>query len=202
MRVESRLRVDRDRLFFIASYGITFFRLGVAFFAASNILRAGNLWFSVSSIAFIIAADYFDGAVFAKSDFNHSKIWRVRRRLFDSVIDRFVIQIVCIALALTNSAFVWLYVPIAAREVIISGYLSKAFAERLVVYPRSISKIACAMVGVAVMSFLLMPPAFTLITTAIMVSLSSFALIDYVRRANTYKASSPESQDASLQEVF
>src|SRR4051794_31676963 len=111
MRVESRLRVDRDRLFFIASYGITSFRFVISLFAAANILRGGSLWLSISSVTFIMAADYFDGAVFLKSSFRDSKTWRIRRRVFDSVIDRLVIQIVCIALALKNPDFVWLYLP-------------------------------------------------------------------------------------------
>lgn len=202
MKVESRLRVDRDQRFLVASFGITSFRFVLACFGAGFIL-SGDLWFSASLIASIMMLDYFDGAIFAKSSFSDSETWRKRRRVFDSVVDRLAIQIICIPLALKNPSFAWLYVPIATREVLISGYLSKAYAEGLVVYPRSVAKLACAVVGLSVISFIAFPIPFTFICAAVMIALSVFALLDYRRRVQEYEASNPiRLPNGSREEIF
>jgi phosphatidylglycerophosphate synthase len=204
MRVESHLRVDRDLLLAVASYGITLLRLFIAAFGAVTILRGDDIRFGVTSIALVMAFDYFDGATFDKSNFSVLKAWRIKRRVADSVSDRLVIQIICIPLLIKYSSFLWLYLPILAREIAISGYISKEFAKGILVYPRSISKVACAMVGIAVMSFVIFPFSFTFITTAVMFTLSGFALLDYIRRVQNYKASrSPMAQSiGSLEEIF
>lgn len=204
MRVQSHLRVDRDGLLVVSSYGITFLRLLIAAFGAVTILRGDDIRLGVVSVALVMAFDYFDGATFDKSNFSALKEWRIKRRIADSISDRLVIQIICIPLLIKNSSFVWLYLPILAREIAISGYISKEFAKGFLVYPRSISKVACAMVGIAVISFLIFPFSFTFITAAVMSTLSAFALLDYIRRVQDYKASrSPMAISiGSLEEVF
>src|ERR1043166_1780375 len=172
MRVESRLRIDRDLLIAVASYGITFLRLLIAGFGAVSIFRGDDVRFSVASIALVMAFDYFDGATFEKSTFSGLKEWRVKRRIADSISDRLVIQIICIPLLMKSSSFVWVYLPIIAREIAISGFISRHFAKGILFFPRSISKIACATVGIAVISFLLLSFTFTFISTAAMVTLS------------------------------
>lgn len=189
MRVESHVRVDRDLLLAIASYGITFVRLLIAAFGALTILRGDDVRFAVASVALVMAFDYFDGATFDKSSFSDLREWRIKRRIADSVSDRLVIQIVCIPLLTKNASFIWLYLPILTREIVISGYISKEFARGILVYPRSISKVACAMVGISVISFVIFPIGFTFITAAVMITVSAFALFDYIRRVQDHKGS-------------
>jgi phosphatidylglycerophosphate synthase len=141
MRVESHLRVDQDLLLVVASYGITLLRLLIAIFGALTILRRDDVRFVVASIALVMAFDYFDGATFDRSNLNILKEWRIKRRVADSLSDRLVIQIICIPLLINNFSFVWLYLPILAREIAISGYISKEFAKGILVYPRSVYKL-------------------------------------------------------------
>ena len=203
MRVECHLKVDRDSMLAIASYGITFIRLLIAAVGALTILRGDDLRLVVSSIALVMAFDYFDGATFEKSTFSIIKEWRIKRRLADSISDRLVIQIISIPLLIENSSFVWLYLLIVAREVAISGYLSRQFTKGNLVYPRLIAKVACAMVGLAVISFLSFSFSITFIVSAAMIASSAFALLDYSRRIRSYEASSPISlPNGSLEEIF
>jgi len=196
MKVESHVRVDRDLLFAVASYGITFVRLIIAVLGAFMILRGDDVRFTVASVALIMALDYFDGATFNRSNFSALREWRIKRRIVDSVSDRLVIQIICIALLVKNFSFVWLFLPILTRELAISGYVSTQFAKGILVYPRSISKIACAMVGISVISFAVFPVGFTFMACAVMITLSGLALFDYIHRTQKYKA--PRSPMAKL----
>src|ERR1700682_1807763 len=128
MRVESHLRVDRDSFLAVASYGITIVRLLIAALGGFSILLGADVRVVIGSIALVMAFDYFDGATFEKSTFSAVKDWRIKRRIADSISDRLVIQIICIPLLIKNSAFLWLYIPILAREIAISGYVSREFA--------------------------------------------------------------------------
>jgi phosphatidylglycerophosphate synthase len=203
MRVESHLRVDRDSFFTITSYGITFIRLLIAFFGGVMILRGDDVKFGVASIALVMAFDYFDGATFNRTTFSTIKEWRMNRRVLDSVFDRLVIQIVCIPLLISNSSFVWLYLLILSRELAISGYISKQFTQGLLVYPRLLAKIACATVGITVISFLAFPFSVTFISAGMMIALSVSALIDYIHRVGSFNASSPVTKTTDrLEEIF
>lgn len=204
MRIESHLRVDRDLLLAVTSYGITLLRLLIAAVGALTVLRRDDMRFVVASVALVMALDYFDGATFDKSYFSAHREWRIRRRIADSVSDRLVIQIICIPLLIQDSSFMWLYLLILARELAISGYLFREFSKGILVYPRSISKIACGMVGMAVISFVTFPVAVVLMTGAVMITLSGFALRDYMRRVQSAKVSiSPLTKPiVGLEEIF
>lgn len=204
MRVETYNPVSRDFLLAIASYGITFVRLLIAVFAAISILREENNWFAIASIVLVMVLDCFDGFTFDRSQLSALKKWRINRRIADSVSDRVVIQIVCISVLVQNPAFLWPYLLILGRELAISSYVSKYFAKGILVYPRAISKMACAMVGGSVIAFLILPVFLSAITTGVMVTWSVFALIDYVRRVQTHNASTPRRLEASrdLEEIF
>jgi len=204
MRVESHLKVDRDLLLAVVSYGITFLRLLIAAFGAITILRGDDVLFVVASITLVMVFDCFDGATFDKSNFSALKEWRIKRRVADSISDRLVIQIICIPLLIKNPSFMWLYVPVLARELAISGYVSKEFARGILVYPRLVSKLACATVGIAVISSLVFPLSLAFIATPVMITLSVFALLDYIRRVQNYKASVSHIAKSigSLDEIF
>jgi phosphatidylglycerophosphate synthase len=130
--------------------------------------------------------DYFDGATFDKSNFSGLKEWRIKRRIADSVSDRLVIQIVCIPIFLKTPSFAWLYIPILVRELTISGYVAHQFSKRIVLYPRAICKLACAMVGIAVISFINFSSWATFPLAIAMVALSAGALLNYHRRASAH----------------
>lgn len=188
MRVESHLKIDRDLVFATASYGITLLRLLIAAFGAVTIFRGDDPRLAVASIVLVMTFDYFDGATFEKSAFSALKEWRIRRRVADSISDRLVIQIVCIPLLIKSPSFLWSYLPIVAREIAISGYISKQFAKGIIIYPRAISKVACTMVGITVASFLTFPSGLTIIFSVVMIAFSALALVDYVGRLKKYNS--------------
>ena len=200
MRVESHLKPNLDQLLVVASYGITFVRLVLAAFAALAVINDNDSRFAIISIVLIMALDYFDGATFNRSTFCAVRQWRIKRRIADSVSDRLVIQMICIPLLIRNSSFWIFYLPIIAREVAISGYVSMEYAKGVLLYPRSISKIACAMVGVAVIGFLALRLEVALMITGLMSILSLYTLVEYVRRAKGH--TTDERRAADLDEVF
>ena len=203
MKVESRVSVDRDYLLAVSSYGVTLLRLLIAVGGAVTILRGQDIRLGVASILLVMALDYFDGATFERSNLSGIMEWRIGRRIVDSISDRLVIQIVCIPVLITDSSFSWLYLLIAAREMAISGYISRQFAQGRLVYPRGISKIACAMIGLAVISSLVFSFTVTVMTAATMIALSAFALFEYIRRTQNFKASRPIApSNGSLAEIF
>lgn len=204
MRVETHLKTDRDVLLATASYGITFIRLLVALIGAISILRHHDRWILIVSILLVMMLDYFDGVTFDRSNFSALKEWRVNRRIADSVCDRLVIQIICIPLLMENPSFGWLYIVILLRELAISSFVSSQFAQKLLVYPGTIAKIACATVGLSVIAFVVLPIVVTAAAAAVMVSLSVFALLDYYRRVRHYKAwiGTYTKPWASFEEIF
>ena len=205
MRVESHHRIDRDVLFASVSYGITLIRFLTAVIVGGSILfGASDRSFIVTSIVLIMGSDYLDGLMFDKSNLVFNKDWRINRRIADSVCDRLVIQLICIPLAVTNGSFLWLYLALLGREVVISTYISKQLTRGFLVYPRSISKIACAMVGVAVIAFMVSSTVVTTITAILMIALSLFALLDYARRIQGHVLSilPPKKSRHGLEEIF
>src|ERR1051325_6834 len=205
MRVESHNRIDRDVLFASVSYGITLVRFFTAVIVGASILfETADRSFVVTGIVLIMGSDYLDGLMFDKSNFVFNKHWRIKRRIADSVCDRLVIQLICIPLLMGNGSFLWLYLALLAREMVISSYISRQLARGFLVYPRSISKIACAMVGIAVIAFMTFSMVVTTIMGILMIVLSLFALLDYARRVQSrhLSISSPKKSRLSLEEIF
>lgn len=165
----------------ITSFGLTFTRLFIAFYVAITAIADHMNYFGISiCILLIMVLDYYDGELFKKSLLNDVKQWRVTRRIFDGTVDRVVIQIVCLAVLFLDHSFVWVYTAILIREVLISSYVSDKFKKKVLLYPGSIAKISCVLIGTSVISFLLLSNSvLTLIVTFIMVITSILVFSDY-----------------------
>jgi len=202
MRAESHLKVDRDLLLAAGSYGITLVRLLIAGFGALTIWR-GEFTLAVSSVILVIVLDYFDGATFEKSCFSTFKEWRIKRRIADSVSDRIVIQVICIPLLIKSPSFLYFFLLILGRELSISGYVAHEFSKGLLLYPRNVAKLACAMIGITVISFMTLPLGFTLLVAVTMLILSTCALFNYWRRVHESVVSTPLQTytDKTIQEI-
>jgi phosphatidylglycerophosphate synthase len=123
--------------------------------------------------------DYYDGVLFNKSFLRSIKDWRISRRVFDSFADRAVIQFICIPLVLNHKSFLWIYVAILLREVVISGYLAGLFKRNILLYPQLMAKLACAMIGVTTIAYLTLTFYGYLFVAGCMLIMSCLAVKEY-----------------------
>lgn len=166
------------------SYTITITRVLIAAAIGGFILFESTAakTIAVIGILAIMVADYFDGDIFDLADARNDKSKRIKRRKADSIADRAVIQLVSLPLLFMEPAFLWLYVAILVREVVISGYNYHLYRQKIIVYPTAIAKVACFFVGLTVISYLTLSSINTGLITMLMLVLSAFALHEYWRR--------------------
>jgi len=189
----------------IASFGMTFFRIGIALYIGFCILlgTTSRKEIAVVGTLAIMILDYYDGLLFDKSVLKFNKQWRVRRRVLDSTVDRFVIQSVAIPVLLVDPSFLWLYLFILVRETFLSAYNTFLFKRGFLVYPGPVAKLACVLVGLSGIAFLLTNAVVTTALTAIMGILSFLSYREYrnkVRRFQMEGAVAVEEPD--IIEVF
>lgn len=171
----------------IASFGATIVRLILSIVASMFIVLAvqGFQHLATGIIILIIAVDYYDGILFRNSVMNNVKSWRIRRRLFDSMSDRLIIQIGCLSVLFTDPHFAPIYIVITARELIFTGYWNWAFHfRRTLIEPKGIAKAAAACIGLVVIAYLETSTKIVGITMLIMIAMSFMSFRNYVTRFN------------------
>ena len=191
-------------IYAIASYGMTFFRLGIAFFiGVSFLVKVSDVkLIAVAGTLFIVGFDYYDGELFKKSFLINSKKWRVNRRILDSVVDRLVIHVICLSVLIVDSHFLPFYLPIILREVVLSTYLSIKFKQGLLIYPGPIAKLACAFVGFNGIAYLITSSLTTICFTVSMMCMSVLAFREYFKISKGYKEGRIEaSLNAGIEEI-
>jgi len=206
MERASHIRVGNILSYATASFAMTFTRLIIALWSALAILNQSVYAkeITIFGILFIMIFDYYDGKLFNKSFLKEQKLWRLRRRIADSVVDRLVIQIVCIPLLISNKAFFWVYASILAREIAISGYNAvEKIKERFIIYPGPISKLACVMVGVVTIAFLTTEISILALNIILMLGMVPFAFREYQQKVAQYKAThQDDGSTTGLVEIF
>jgi hypothetical protein len=169
----------------VLSFGTTLLRLLLA-------VSAGGLAFLAfedsrvtiaAAVLLIVIMDYVDGIFFDSSLLSAQKEWRIRRRVFDSLADRIVIQIVCVAVLIADSSFLWIYLLILSREIVLSGYSVSLFRRGLLVYPGFVAKLACGILALCVIAFLLSSTYLTWGFTCLMLIMSYCSLREYRKAA-------------------
>jgi phosphatidylglycerophosphate synthase len=203
MKNGSQSLAYRDPHFAIWSFGITSIRVLGAIFIGAILLSGIGMGkeTAVAGILAIMVADYFDGRLFLRSGLEESKYWRITRRWVDSTADRLVIQLVCIPLLIVDYSFLSVYLAIVLREVVISGYSSRLFRSGFVIYPRGLAKVACALVGASVISYLVLAQTTTLFVTSLMLVLSACAFREYQKRVPPGSVVNASEMEAKV-EVF
>jgi len=173
----------------IASFGMTFVRLGLALYTGGLIL-AGLLSVYkptiIGIILLIMILDYYDGKLFSKSYLQDIAHWRIKRRLLDSISDRMIIQIGCLSLLMIDTSFVIFYLAILSREVLTGGYTALMYKKGILIYPKRIAKIAAVLVGLTVIVYLTFDTTATAIVTVAMLLLSFFAFKEYQNSFKEY----------------
>lgn len=182
------LKINNGLTYAIASYGMTFLRLGIAIFIAMNFLLFGidNKLIAAIGTIIIMVLDYYDGEFFNKSNLVGLKQWRVNRRVLDGTVDRIVIHAICLSLLIVDGNFMIFYLAILAREVVLSMFSTIKFYKGYLVYPGIWAKLACVMVGFTGISYLLTDYIFTLFIAIIMLTISIIALQEYRNTFNRF----------------
>lgn len=174
----------------VASFGITFLRLFIAVYIGLNVLTS-QISFKFAAgvgILLIMLLDYYDGSLFDKSQLNKIKEWRVNRRILDGTVDRLVIQIVCLSILFIDLSFIWVYLFVLIRELLVSSFVSNQFKKKVLLYPGVIAKIACTFVGITVISYLV--TATSPLTVAFCVTMlftAILALREYARTKEEFE---------------
>lgn len=165
----------------IASFGITFVRFAMIILTSILILNQHSLFkeIAIISIFLVMLFDYYDGVIFRKSEINNISYWRIKRRLLDSIVDRIIIQIICISLLIVDINFLWIYFAILTREMILSGYTSFYFKKNIMIYPKRRSKYAAILIGLTVIVSLFANDIITAITIIGMLIMSYYAFEEY-----------------------
>lgn len=172
----------------IVSFGATIIRLIMSIVASMLIVLAaqGFQHLATGIIILIIAVDYYDGILFRKSVMNNVKSWRIRRRLFDSMSDRLIIQIGCLSVLFTDPHFAPIYIVITVRELVFTGYWNWAFHFRkTLIEPKGIAKAAAASIGLIVIAYLETSTRIAGIATLLMIAMSFLSFRNYVTRFNS-----------------
>lgn len=188
MKAISQTRSAYDLVCVVASFGMSFLRLGVALFLGLNILNGSiNKEIVIAGILLIMIFDYYDGFLFNKSFLRDIKWWRVNRRILDSVSDRLVIQLVCIPMIITHNSFLWIYIAILSREIALSVYTGKQLKSGILVCPGPIAKAACAMVGITTIVYLVTNVYLAVPITIIMLIASVLSFKEYFDAQKEYE---------------
>lgn len=175
-----------------ASFAMTLTRLAVALCTGILIISTGtnSKGMIVLAVLFIMGFDYYDGKLFERSFLRDQSEWRLRRRIFDAVSDRLVIQLVCIPVLFADHGFLWVYVSILVREVLVSGYnLGQRWEKGAIIYPGPVAKWACVTVGVATIAFLTAANSIVVFSTILMLALCPFAVREYHNKLKQYETS-------------
>jgi len=162
----------------IASFGITFVRLGLIIYTSGLILTglAAHKPIIIGMILLIMMLDYYDGKLFNKSYLQDIAHWRIKRRLLDSISDRMVIQIGCLSLLLIDPSFLIFYLAILAREVLNCGYPAWMYQKKgILIYPKRIARVTGLLVGLTVIGYLTFGITATAVVTVTMLLMSFFA---------------------------
>lgn len=180
MKSLSKDAVNNSMAFATISFGITLFRFLIALFAGVSVLYKQENYQALTSLSIllIVIFDYYDGVFFDKSNLSKQKEWRIRRRILDSVADRVIIQIICFSLLIADGTFLWPYLAILSRELILSSYLVRLFKRNILVYPKFIAKLACGTVALCVLAYLTTPSLSTVFIGS-MLLMSFFSLQEY-----------------------
>lgn len=192
MEPNSQVKIASNVSFAFASFAMTLTRLVVALCTGLLIISNGtrNKETIVLAVLFIMVFDYYDGKLFDRSFLRDQQEWRLRRRIFDSVSDRLVIQLVCIPVLFADHSFLWVYVSILAREGLISGYnVVQRLAKGAIIHPGPVAKWACVTVGIVTMAFLVAPSSIVIFTTIIMLVMCPFAVREYGNKMEQYEES-------------
>lgn len=191
----------KDISYAFASFVITILRLtmvlcaGIAIFTTYPFFKE----IMVSCIFLVIILDFYDGILFNKSLMAREKYWRIKRRLFDSFADRAVIQMICIPLLIVDSTFIWFYLAILTREILISGYCTLSYRKNIIIYPKRLAKLAAIMVGVTIIVYLTTSFILSSCVVVIMFLVSLAALNEY---KNTLKHSGYNTQNSSRSDMI
>lgn len=192
MERNTQAKVAGNVSFAFASFGMTLTRLVVALCTGLLIISNGthSKEMIVLAVLFIMVFDYYDGKLFERSFLRDQSEWRLRRRIFDAVSDRLVIQLVCIPVLFADHSFLWVYVSILVREVLVSGYnVAQRWTKGAVIYPGPIAKWACVAVGVATIAFLTAANSIVLFSTILMLAMCPFAVREYHNKLKQYETS-------------
>lgn len=173
----------------IASFGITFVRFAMIIITSILILNQHSFYKEIAliSIFLVMLFDYYDGVIFRKSEINNIAYWRIKRRLLDSIVDRIIIQIICISLLIIDINFLWIYFAILTREMILSGYTSFYYKKNIMIYPKRRSKYAAILIGLTVIVSLFANDIITAIIVIGMLVMSYYAFEEYrlsLRKSN------------------
>ncbi|MFI5251283.1 MAG: hypothetical protein ACHQQQ_02530 [Bacteroidota bacterium] len=181
-----------DICYGVVSYGATLIRLGIA--AAVAVIIIGDVnWNKVVvslGIVLVMVLDYLDGILFSRSVMNNDKSWRIRRRIVDSVIDRIVIQAVCIPLVLIYNSFQPFFLIILAREVFMSTFLTRVFARNILIYPSKVSRLSMIMIGITVIAYALNYSNVAVLAATLMIGFSLISFQEYKKRLSNNQGDS------------
>lgn len=188
----------------IASFGITAIRLSLIAFTAIIILTINPSYreIAVISIIVIMLFDYLDGKIFKLSAINNIGYWRIRRRLFDSFADRAITHIGSISLLLIDSNFLWLYLIILTRDIVISGYCSYQFKKGYLIYPKKMAKISALLIGISIIIYFSGYLFLGIIFSILLISTSYLSLLEYIKSLNTYLKKHNVGLVGGVNEIF
>ena len=99
--------------------------------------------------------------------------------------DRLVIQAICLPLAYRDNMFLWIYIPILIREVLMAVQASKFYSEGILVYPGKIAKIAVALVGLCGVAYCIAPFIVAMLTVILMLGASYFSFCENERKGQS-----------------
>ncbi len=203
MNITKESSLNYNLTFAIASFGATFVRLGIAFFIGVSLLLgyAFAKELAIFGTITIMILDYYDGVWFKKSQLNEIKSWRVNRRILDSVTDRILIQVVCLAVLITSFAFLPFYLIILIREISISSYVTQHFKNNILLYPGPIAKLACVLIGSTVIFYL----AFNVVlSTFVLISMLITSVLAFNEYREAVKSSRnyPDNESSASYEII
>ncbi len=194
-----------DISFVIISFSMTFIRIILVLYASLLIMTSiSETKYQICFLILLVMLfDYYDGLFFKKSQMNEIKTLRIKRRLFDSFADRFIIHIGSLSLLIMDINFLPVYAAILIRELLISGYCVVRYKQQFLIYPKKIAKLGSFFVGLTVIAHLILGLSLIILTTSIMLTISLFALLEYHNSyLNFLKPSNLNYEKSNIFEIF
>jgi phosphatidylglycerophosphate synthase len=180
-----RQSIILDESYTFIAYGAIVLRAFLTLLAVFGMFMTNSLNPIATTIIIIgiMVLDFFDGASFRKSHYNEIKYNRIQFRLLDSTTDRFIIHVGSLGVLFIDHTFIYFYLPILIREIILSGYSISKYYKGYLLYPKTKAKIAAIFVGLSIVSYILFQISLiTIMTNILMIVFSVFAFFEYKGR--------------------
>lgn len=178
-----------DNYYTFVAYGAIILRGFLVLFAVFGMFMTSsvNPVATATLIIVIMVLDFFDGESFRKTHYNEIKHNRVQFRMLDSSIDRFVIHFGSIGLLFNDSNYIYFYLPILIREIILSGYSILHYYKGYLFYPKVKAKIAAIFVGLSILSYVIFGNSLiTICINILMIVFSVIAFFEYKKSISPY----------------